>query len=503
MRSLHSLTTTPTTSASRGTRWADLSVLLAIALAFADASVAVLALPQIVVRLHTTISHVTWVITAYNLALIASTLGILPIAARLASRRALVAGLAVFGLASLGSGAAGSLTVLIAWRVLQGAGGALLLCASLPLLRRPSADRGGANAQLRSWALAAAFGAGVGPAVGGLLTQIFDWRAIFFTQAPVAAAAALAALAGHLGPAPEAAAAPAPVSPAPARRTPGGFSAPQPALANLALSLISAGLIGVLFLATVLLINVWQITPLGAAAILAVIPVTTVITERAVTERPAAVAGRVGALVLALGLVVLALVSHRVLPVALIALALCGVGLGLAFPALTRAALATHGLPVARAARTVAAREGGLVLGLVLLTPILVNQLNAAPARATPPILRAIIGAPLSIPAKFQLGAGLQAASAAAPDSELPNLGPPFARAEAGADAATRAHLATLEVKVQGVVQRAVTRSFRTPLLLCAALSLLAIPALGLGRATPTVTPRRAPPRPRRRGRSP
>ena len=231
-----------------------------------------------------------------------------------------------------------------------------------------------------------------------------------------------------------------------------------------------------------MLINVWQLTPLGAAAVLAVIPVTTVITERVVAERPAGVAGGAGAVVLAIGLAALALVSHRMVGVALIALGLCGVGLGLAFPALTRVALSTSGPPVARAARTVAAREGGLVLGLVLLTPILVHQLDTAPARATPPIFRAIIGAPLSLATKFQLGAGLQAASAKAPESELPDLGPPFARAATGADSVTRAHLASLEVQVQALVQRAVTRSFRTPLLLCAALSLLAIPALILSR---------------------
>jgi predicted MFS family arabinose efflux permease len=466
-------------------------VRLAIALAFADASVAVLALPQIVVRLHTSISHVTWVITAYNLALIASTLAVLPIASRLASRRALVAGLSVFGLASLGSGAAGSLTLLIVWRCLQGVGGALLLCASLPLLRRRTGGAGG-TAQLRSWAVAAAFGAGVGPTAGGVLTQIFDWRAIFFAQAPIAAAAALAALAGHLGPD----RAPGPSHPAAApdaaassERTRGARAAP--ALANLALSLISAGLIGALFLATVLLINVWQLSPLGAAAVLAVIPLTMVITERAVTERPAGLTGAAGAVVLALGLVVLAFVSHRMVGLALISLCLCGVGLGLAFPALTRVALSTSGPPVARAARTVAAREGGLVLGLVLLTPILVNQLDSAPARATPPILRAIISAPLSLTTKFQLGAGLQAASAKAPASELPDLGPPFARAAAGADPTTRAHLAALEVQVRVLVQSAVTRSFRTPLLLCAALSLLAIAALIVSWFAGTFLPRR------------
>ena len=49
---------------------------------------------------------------------------------------------------------------------------------------------------LQSWAATAAFGAAVGPAVGGILTQLFDWRAIFLAQAPVAALAAVAAIRG-------------------------------------------------------------------------------------------------------------------------------------------------------------------------------------------------------------------------------------------------------------------------------------------------------------------
>jgi MFS family permease len=466
---------------------AAIAVRLAIALAFADASVAVLALPQIVVRLHTTISHVAWVITAYNLALIAGTLAVLPLARGLASRRALVAGLAIFGLASLGSGAAGSLTVLLVWRCLQGAGGALLLCASLPLI----GTRDGEGA-LRSWATAAAVGAAIGPAAGGLLTQIFDWRAIFFAQAPVAALAIVAALSGRAATPDElsteaapagSAAAPAPAGPG---QPPATVVAPLPGLspgsANLGLALISAGLIGALFIASVLLINVWQVSPLGAAAILAVIPIATVLTERLAAARRAAVTGRTGAFVLALGLVALALISHRTLVPAVLALGLCGVGLGLAFPALTRVALSTRGTPVARAARTVAAREGGLVLGLVLLTPVLVSQLNDAPARATPPIFQAVLFAPqLSVAQKLALGAGLQAASTQAPESQLPDIGPAFARVAAGTSPAAHAELTALRPRIQALIQRAATRSFRTPLLLCAALSLLALPALSLG----------------------
>jgi MFS family permease len=447
----------------------DLSVRLAIGLAFADASVVVLALPQIVVRLHTSISHVTWVITVYNLALIATTVAIVPVARQLASKWALVTGLAVFGVASLGSGAATDLTQLIVWRCVQGVGGGLLLCSSLPLL---ASAEGNGRSTLHEWATTAAFGAGVGPAIGGLLTQAFDWRAIFYAQAPVAAAAAVSALAGPLRARPGHA----------DRDESAGPRSLPPVFANIGLAFVSAGLIGALFLATVLLINVWQVSPAGAAAILSVIPLATAIVGRLARNLPPAEAGGAGAVVLAAGLVVLALIPDRKLGLALVALGLCGIGLGLAFPALTQAALQSGGPPVARAARTVASREGGLVLGLVLLTPVLVNQLNGAPARATPPIATAIFFSPTSLPLKEQLGAGLEAASAKAPDSQLPDIGPPFAHAAEGADAATRHVLVKLRHEVAGLIQRAVTRSFRTPLLLCAVLSLLAIPPLAYGR---------------------
>jgi MFS family permease len=447
----------------------ELSVRLAIALAFADASVAVLALPQIVVRLHTSISHVTWVITAYNLALIATTLLVLPVAVRLARREWLVGGLLLFGLASLGSGAAGTLTVLVLFRCLQGIGGAVLLCSSLPLFARGTGRDG---AVLHAWAATAAFGAGAGPAIGGLLTQVFDWRAIFFAQAPVAAAAAVAALRARRLPADVAA---APVDTDPPATAPPTPRRLGPALANAALLLLSAGLIGALFLSTVLLINVWQLSPLGAAGVLLVIPLATVVSGELMRARPPEIGGAAGAVVLALGLLGLSALSHRELLGAVIMLGLCGVGLGLAFPALTRRALDTPGSAVARAARTVAAREGGLVLGLVLLTPILVGQLNAAPRHAVPAITRTIISGPGSFLEKVRLGAGLIAANAHAAQSQLPNLTPAFAGVEAGADPGTRAQFVALQAQVQDLVQRAVTDSFQTPLEICALLSLLAL----------------------------
>ena len=464
------MSTRPVTNPS--TAPTDLPVRLAIALAFADASVAVLALPQIVQRLHTSISHVTWVITAYNLALIVTTVVMVPFARRLASRRALVAGLAIFGLASLGSGVAGTLTALIVWRCVQGAGAGLLLCASLPLFAR---EHHGAGSTLQAWAATAALGAAVGPAAGGILTQVFDWRAIFLAQAPVAALAAVTALRGG-EPSDyredESAA-------QPPRESDGSLS---PLLANVALALVSAGLIGALFLATVLLINVWELSPLGAAAVLAVIPIATACAERLVGSRSAIAPAAAGALVLALGLVLLALIRQRELGLTVIALALSGAGLGLAFPALTRVALQSHGPLFARAARTVASREGGLVLGLVLLTPVLVSELNAAPGHAVPQVTKALLSSPVPLLTKIELGARLAIANAAAPQSQLPDFRPAFAHAAAGESTQTKRQLAALEVQVNTLVQRAVTHSFRKPLLLCALLSLLALVPIAYAR---------------------
>ena len=98
-----------------------------------------LALPELVARLHTSISHVIWVIVVYNLALIAGSIAI-----RLAPRTPpvepmLIGGLLLFGAASLASGLAPDLTTLLIARGFQGAGGAVLLCASLPPMARAAA----------------------------------------------------------------------------------------------------------------------------------------------------------------------------------------------------------------------------------------------------------------------------------------------------------------------------------------------------------------------------
>jgi hypothetical protein len=254
----------------------------------------------------------------------------------------------------------------------------------------------------------------------------------------------------------------------------------DPATANIALTFLSAGLIGALFLVTILLINAWRLTPLGAAAILSAIPVATLVTERSTRGRSLVALGAAGTVALAAGLAVLAVVSHRQLGWVVAGLGLCGAGLGMAFPAFTLYALGSAGKPAARAARTVAARDAGIVLGLLILTPVFVHELHTASDRAVSQVAAAVFTAQIPDDLKAQLAAGLLAANANAPQSRLPDIGPAFARVQARASAPTRAKLVSLESEVQSQIEHAATHSFRRPLLYCALFALLVIPLLAL-----------------------
>src|SRR3954468_16722952 len=155
-------------------------VAIAAGLALADASIVALALPPIPREMGTTISGAAAGIGVYAFVLAIS---IWP-ASRL---RAGPWGFALFTLASLGCAVAGSLGVLLAFRAVQAVGGAAALIAAFAVL-----DAGASRSGRRLWLGAALIGTAAGPAIGGALTEAFDWRAIFIIQAPLALAAAFA-----------------------------------------------------------------------------------------------------------------------------------------------------------------------------------------------------------------------------------------------------------------------------------------------------------------------
>ena len=154
-------------------------VAVAAGLALADASIVALALPPILTEMDTTITGVAAIIGVYALVLAVS---IWP-----ASRvRTGPWGFALFALASLGCGLASSLEVLLLFRALQAVGGAAALIAAFEVL-----DAGRSASGRRLWIGAALIGTAAGPAIGGALTEAFDWRSIFIIQAPIALAAAV------------------------------------------------------------------------------------------------------------------------------------------------------------------------------------------------------------------------------------------------------------------------------------------------------------------------
>ncbi len=164
------------------------TTILASSLAFIDGSVVNVGLPAIGRSLGADGAQLTWIINGYLLPL--SALLLLGGAAgdRVGRRRILMLGVGIFALASLICAAAGNVGWLIAGRVLQGCGAALLMPNSLAILGASfeGAARGRA---IGTWAAVGAGAGAIAPLVGGELIDIAGWRTIFLINLPVAALA--------------------------------------------------------------------------------------------------------------------------------------------------------------------------------------------------------------------------------------------------------------------------------------------------------------------------
>ncbi len=166
--------------------WALSCTSLGMLLATLNSGTLIIALPDLERALGISILSLVWVILAY---MIASTVLVLT-AGRLSDlfgrKRAYVAGFVVFGLASLGAGFASGGTVLIAWRVLQGIGGALLF-ANASALVTDAFPRHQLGLAMGTNVMVAAIGLVLGPVLGGVLVSI-SWHWVFWFNVPLAAA---------------------------------------------------------------------------------------------------------------------------------------------------------------------------------------------------------------------------------------------------------------------------------------------------------------------------
>ncbi len=328
-------------------------VLIAVAagLALADASIVTLALPELLTELDTTIEGVAAVIGVYTLVLCATLIGAWRLAQRYTYRGVGMAGFALFAAASLLCAQADTFPALLAGRAAQAVGGAGGLVAAFALLH--AAER----PQRGLWLGAAVLSAAVGPALGGALTQAFDWRAIFVVQVPLALLGVAAC---------------ARSSRVPRERT----EAPGPRVAlgpGVALALVSAALTGVLFLLILLLVAGWNVEPLAAAAAVTALPIGAVAGSR-ITTGGATARSATGCILVGAGVLALAWLpgggTWWTVPPQLLA----GVGMGMALPALGGELLPERTARDAAVLLTI--RHAGIALALLLIAPIAADRLD-------------------------------------------------------------------------------------------------------------------------------
>ena len=425
----------------------------AAGLALADASIVTLALPRLLSELHATIEGVAAVIGVYTVVLAAALLPAERVRRQVGSAQLGRGGVALFAAGSLGCAAAGSLELLLALRALQALGAAATLVAAFDLLR--AGDEEGPGRRL--WTTAAVVGFASGPALGGLLTQLFDWRAIFIAQAPIALAA-LFAIRGDE----DAARAPEP-EPAPRAAERGPM---------IALGLVSASLTAVLFLLVLLLVAGWNEEPIVAAIAVSVLPLAALATRNA-GGNPRMLAAT-GCLLVAAGTLCLAFLPRASVFWTLVPQLLAGAGIGLALPQLAGRLLPERS--AAEAARLLTARHTGIALALVILAPVVSANLDSATERAKERGVAIVLDSPLPPQAKLSLAPDLLAGVG----SEQPRRGLERAIAHhrgefTGADRAAYDRLAT---RSDDTLVEAVAESFRLAFIITGVLAAIAAVAV-------------------------
>lgn len=456
---------------------------LTVGTVLADSAIVTLALPEILRELDGTVTGVAWVLIAFNLVL---ALAAVPAARVCVSRNPAplaAAGIAVFALASAACALAGTMEVLIAARSVQALGGAFALVGCLELLVAATDEQRG----VARWTAAGVLGTATGPVAGGLLTEAISWQSIFVVQVPIAVLAVPAALAVH-----------APRTPSPSRE--------RPAVApNVALVLLSAALTAALFLLVLLLVEGWRRSPAVAALTVSVVPIAAFAAPplaRLVRGGPRSETAA-GCVLIAGGLATLAMPPSANLAWTIAPQALIGFGLGLTVDSLTYAALRERYPRALHGGWTIGARHAGVVLGLVILTPVFTADLRDAQVPAQESITGLVLDARLLPDDKIALAQNL-GERLEGERGRVPDLHPAFTSLKL--TDAERVEADRLERSLDSQLERAATRAFRDSFLIASGLALLALVPLVplhriLGRRlAPSRSSDRAETRPKMRG---
>ncbi|MFB6674115.1 MFS transporter [Streptomyces sp. NPDC056390] len=152
-----------------------------------DVSAVNIALPAIRTSLHGGITGLQWIVDAYTLMFAALMLSAGALADRAGARRAYAWGVGLFTLASLACALAPGIGTLVAARVVQGGAAAVVMPASLALIRQAYDDARHRARAIALWTVGGSVAMAVGPVLGGILTEAAGWRAVFFLNLPVGA----------------------------------------------------------------------------------------------------------------------------------------------------------------------------------------------------------------------------------------------------------------------------------------------------------------------------
>jgi MFS family permease len=439
---------------------------VAVGVVLADSSIVVLALPDIYRELNTSVFGVTWVLVSFNLVMAIAAVPAALVARRVGPGKAAAVGLAIFAGAGLACGISDHLSTLIIARSVQAIGGALAVTAALELL---PATVGSERRATVVWATAGATGAALGPALGGILTQLVSWQSIFLLQVPIALAAAVPILTVARDE----------MSTRVIERELRPTGRPH-LWANVALAMVSASIAAALFLLVLLLIEGWRLSPIGAAVVVSMMPLAAVLGSRLsgwVTDARARAAA--GAILLAGGLAGLAFLPKAEVVLTLPPQALIGVGLSLVLSALTETALAGRDPQAIHGGWTISARHAGVVIGLLALTPVFTHDIAVQQKDAINAGTAVILDSPINPLLKLDLAKKISE-HLEGEDGKVPNLGNVFDPLPD--DEGERTEVVQLRSELQDQLDRGATHAFFPSFLIAALIGLLALIPIGLAR---------------------
>ncbi|MFI7422811.1 MFS transporter [Nonomuraea sp. NPDC049684] len=169
----------------RDNRWAVLVLLcLSLLLITVDATVLHIAVPALTAALEPSSVELLWIIDSYSLVVAPLLIVFGTLGDRYGRKRLVLGGFVLFGLASAGAAFAPTPLTLILARALLGVGGAMIMPATLSLIRQVFTDRRERAVALGVWSAVAAAGAAVGPLIGGVLVGLW-WGAVFLINVPI------------------------------------------------------------------------------------------------------------------------------------------------------------------------------------------------------------------------------------------------------------------------------------------------------------------------------